>query len=635
MDFLPGARGLINYIKDNLSIIILLSAAFLAALIFVWQAVAARTYVSPAEQSAILNMLFICDTIFLTISVVIALLILYLSSLSGGSLKEISYDTYAVFIIFLIAPLVFIGCMMAYKPPGLYQYSVSVSGLLSVMSLLTAVMLVLYAIRSVQPQVRVRRLIERICQEFRQSGAAGSTASIAMQQPLVSSTTISLISLLKKLSVAGDTSVVNAAVDSMASIALGVTGRASIKDLALARSMVCDIVETGAIGAEARNPGVVCHSIDRLREITVMSRRIEISSMAFRGIGYVASACIKFGDCVRASVFDPWLARVYTTIYDSMGRREALDKAVQVVERALARKDELMPEEKSHLLFVAGHVYTRLAKADKSADKALLSISLLEQAQNTGEPGVLDRALINAEVGRAYVVLASSRNPVKSYKKALAAFEEAGKILTEALSPWDASSLEADTGNACVLLADEYYRLRRYDDALASARGAIEHYTVAARFFTPRRSKELHGKIMSDAGLAHTVISEIFLRSHELDNALKHASMAISCYNSSIGMIDREYAPEAYASMKVSIGLAYASMSEICFKEKRYEEAISACDSAIQAYNEAVKLYEGAGKEKLAADVRKRLKQASDLFNTFMMIGKGKTKSISLTEDVL
>ncbi|WP_424359938.1 hypothetical protein [Methanocella sp. MCL-LM] len=328
-------------------------------------------------------------------------------------------------------------------------------------------------------------------------------------------------------------------------------------------------------------------------------------------------------------MLDPWLAQVYAAIYDSIGKRESLDRAVKTIERALARKDELMPEEKSHVLFVAGHVYTRLAKADKSADTALLSISLLEQAQSTGEPGALDQALINAEAGRAYVVLASSRNPVKSYKKALAAFEEAGKTLTEDLSPWDAASLEADTGNASVMLADEYYRLRRYDDALVCARGAIEHYTVAAKYFTPRRSKVAHGRIMSDAGLAHTVISEIFLRSHELDAALKHVSMSISCYNSAIGMIDREYAPEAYASMKVSIGLAHASMSEICFKEKRYEEAIAACDSAIQAYNEAVKVYESAGKEKLATDVRKRLKQASDLFNTFMMIGKGKTKHMA------
>lgn len=627
MDFLPGVRRRIATIKDNMSILIILVAALFAAVIFVWQAIATRTYVSPAEQSVILNMLFLCDAIFLATSTAIAFLILYLSSQSGGDLRGTQYDTYAIFIIFLIAPLAFIGCMMAYKPPGLYNYCISISALLSGLSLLTSIMIVLYTIRSVQPQTRVRRLIAGVVREFLQSGAVESTSSIALQQPQVSSTTISLISLLKTLSIRGDTSVVKEAVDSMAATALSVTDKSGIKELAMARSMVCDIVETGAVGAETRNSGVVCHVIDRLREITVQSRRIEISAMAFRGIGYVSGACAKFGDSVRASVFDPWLAQVYAAIYDSIGKRESLDRAVKAVERALARKDELNPEERSYLLFVAGHVYTRLARVEKSADKALLSISLLEQAQNTGEPGLLDIALINAEVGRAYVVLASSRNPVKSYKKALSAFEEAGKTLTEGLSPWDAASLEADTGNASVMLADEYYRLRRYDDALVSAREAIEHYTVAARFFTPGRSKEAHGRIMSDAGLAHTVISEIFLRSHELDNALKHVSLSLSCYGSAINMIDREYAPEAYASMKVSMGLAHASMAEICFKEKRYEEAIAACDSAIQAYNEAVKMYDGAGKERLATDVRKHLKQASDLFNTFMMIGKGKTKS--------
>ncbi|WP_424359937.1 hypothetical protein [Methanocella sp. MCL-LM] len=295
MDFLPDVRGLIATIKDNLSILIILGAAFFAALIFIWQAVATRTYVSPAEQSVILNMLFLCDAIFLAISVSIAFLILYLSSLSGGDLRGTQYDTYAIFVIFMIAPLAFIGCMMAYKPPGLYNYCISISALLSGLSLLTSIAMVLYTIRSVQPQTRVRGLIAGISREFHHSGTDGSAGSIVLQQPLVSSTTIALISLLKKLSAAGDTSVVKAAVDSMMVTALSVTSTAGIKEMALARSMVCDIVETGAIGAETRNPGVVCHAIDRLKDITVQSRRLEISSMAFRGIGYVSSACAKFG----------------------------------------------------------------------------------------------------------------------------------------------------------------------------------------------------------------------------------------------------------------------------------------------------------------------------------------------------
>ena len=623
---MPDARELFSAIKDHLNVIIILFAAFIAAAIFVWQAIATRSYVSPAEQSAILHTLFVSDTLFLVISTALALLIIYISSLSGRGMKGIQYDAFAVFIIVMIVPLAFIGCMLAYKPPGLYNYCISISSLLSGLSLLASICLILYAISSVQPLARVRYLVDQINSDFHQSGLEQSTKSIALQQPLVSSATLALLNLLKMHSETGDTATVKAGINTMAALVMKATGSPDLKDMAMARSMICNIVETGALGAETQNPGVVYHTIDRLKEISIKSRRVELSSMAFRGIGYVYSACLKFRSGIRVSLLDSWLAQVYLQIYDSSSRPESLNHAVKAAERVVACKDDLAPEERSNLFFVAGQVYCRQAKVEKSSDKAMLSISMLEQALNSGESGLLDKALINAEVGSAYVILAAFRNPVKSYKKALSSFEEAGKTLTVSVSPWDAARLEADIGNASVLLADEFYRIHRYDDALASARSAIEHYSFASSFFTPARSKEVHGRIMSDAGLAHTVISEIFLRSHELNDALKHVSMALSCYTTAVRMIDREYAPDAFASMKVTMGMAQASMAEICFKEKRYEEAITACDSAIQSYNEALKLYDGAGKDRLATETRKHLKQASDLFNTFLMIGKGKIK---------
>jgi tetratricopeptide (TPR) repeat protein len=105
---------------------------------------------------------------------------------------------------------------------------------------------------------------------------------------------------------------------------------------------------------------------------------------------------------------------------------------------------------------------------------------------------------------------------------------------------------------------------------------------------------------------------------------LKQATLAIDCYSSALEAADKEKSPESYASLKVSIGIAQVDLAEICFKEKRYDEAISACDRAIACYNEALRIYEGSGKEKQAAPARKYLKEANDLFNTFMMIGSGR-----------
>jgi tetratricopeptide (TPR) repeat protein len=238
--------------------------------------------------------------------------------------------------------------------------------------------------------------------------------------------------------------------------------------------------------------------------------------------------------------------------------------------------------------------------------------------------------LIDAEIGQAYVALAPMKNPIKSYKKALALFEEAGRTLTKNVSQYDAARLQSGEGYAHSMLADEYNRARRYDDALNSARSAIERYRLAAKYFTRARSRDEHSVIMSGAGLAHTLICEVHTNSRDFDDAVKHATRAIDCYMSALESVGKERAPESYASLKVSIGVAQMDLAEVCFKEKRYDQAINACDSAIAAYNEALRIYESSGKEKLAAPARKQLKEANDLFNTFMMIGTGKTRQAEL-----
>jgi hypothetical protein len=62
-------------------------------------------------------------------------------------------------------------------------------------------------------------------------------------------------------------------------------------------------------------------------------------------------------------------------------------------------------------------------------------------------------------------------------------------------------------------------------------------------------------------------------------------------------------------------------MAEINFREQHYESAISACDSSIAAYNEALRIFEEKGMDKQATAARKHLKKANDLFNTMLRIG--------------
>jgi hypothetical protein len=73
-------------------------------------------------------------------------------------------------------------------------------------------------------------------------------------------------------------------------------------------------------------------------------------------------------------------------------------------------------------------------------------------------------------------------------------------------------------------------------------------------------------------------------------------------------------------------------MAEIHFREKRYENAITSCDSAIAAYNEALRIYDQKGKEKPAALTRKHLKKANDLFSTMMRIGVADRKPLEIEQ---
>jgi tetratricopeptide (TPR) repeat protein len=447
-------------------------------------------------------------------------------------------------------------------------------------------------------------------------------------------TSLDLFGLLKRSLESGDTGPARAALDQLTHAALESARAHDARSMAIAHGMIAHLVEAGSVAASAGSEPVVCHTIECLRDIAVDSGAEQAAMAAFRGIGYTYGECMKHPGHFRTLAMEAWLAGVYTSVYDDTGRREALDKAAAASGHALADGGALTAEERARALFASGRVLRRLAEVESSEEKALSAISRLDEAKTIGTGGPMDAALIDAEIGQAYVALAPMKNPIKSYKKALSLFEDAGKTLTPELSRYDAALLESRLGYACSMLADEYNRARRYDDSLNSARAAIEHYKSAAKFFTHVRSAKEHSVILSGAGLAHTLICEVFTNAREFDDALKHARMAIDCYTEALESVGKEHAPESYASLKVSIGVAQMDLSEICFKEKRYDEAITACDSAIAAYNEALRIYEGAGAEKKAAPARKQLKEANDLFNTFMMIGTGKSRQAEIGDVV-
>jgi tetratricopeptide (TPR) repeat protein len=301
--------------------------------------------------------------------------------------------------------------------------------------------------------------------------------------------------------------------------------------------------------------------------------------------------------------------------------------AASIAEKSTNSK-MFVTEEYDGALYVSGAVYRRLAEADDSEEHANKALTLLFEAltARTVEASPMDHACIKGEIGRAYMALAKTKNPVKSYRSAASAFEDAGRVLNVKVSPWDSALYRGKAACAYTMLADEFCRGKRYDDALQAARSALALYPEAVKFFERRSPGDLV-EVASSQGFAHTIVSEVYLRSRMFDLSLKHASLALDAYSLASDAIDADAMPERFATMRTNIGLTHVNMAEIHFREKRYESAITSCDSAIAAYNEAIRIYDERKKEKPAAVTKKHLKRANDLFNTMMRIGVADRKN--------
>ncbi|HEY3273609.1 MAG TPA: hypothetical protein VGJ92_07610 [Methanocella sp.] len=632
MNLPRGIRDRLKSLDDYFSLGAIVALSLAAAAIFLWLMYDGRGMASDAERGALLNTLLLCDAFAFTVTAVAALLCRYIASLySGDQQGVIGMEAYAFYFVVMLAPLAFICGDIAWKPAMLEGTETLIATALSAFAILGGVLFIAIHVYLFRPRERIRAILGRILEDYQEAGKTSTVSAVSIIQPVMAGPSLDLFGMLKQSLKSGDPGPARSALDAMKDAALDAVRRApDARSLAVSHGMVAHIIEAGAIAAAGGNESVVCHTIECLRDITVDSGTEQVATAAFRGIGYTYGECMKQPGRFRILAMDTWLAGIYSSIYDDTGKRESLDKAAAAADRALTDGGVLTSEERARALFASGQVLRRLAEAESSEEKALLAISRLDEARTTGTGSPLDAALIDAEIGHAYVALAPLKNPVKSYKKALALFEEAGKTLTANVSRFDAARLQSGEGYAHSMLADEYNRARRYDDALNSARFAIERYKLAAKYFTPARSRDEHSSIMAGAGLAHTLICEVYTHSRDFDDALKHATRAISCYAAALESVGKERAPESYASLKVSIGVAQMDLAEICFKERRYDEAIAACDSAIAAYNEALRIYEGEGKEKLAAPARKQLKEANDLFNTFLMIGTGKSRQAEL-----
>ncbi len=573
------------------------------------------------EKNALLSTLLICDSIIFCAAVLSVAFLWYLSSAFYGTMESRSplrSKALALCGSLILLPLIFIACDLAFRPQLFAAFDAWASAALSLLAAVSAVVLLAHMVTSLKPRTMIDDLLTDIKRDHASSGlerSIGSDSGIPAASRLEA--------LMKKLYVSGDLDPVYEALEKMKRIALAPKAPFdNQKAISLSSTAVSLIAEAGIESAKTGCYEVTWYVIDTLFDITERSAHGGISSHAFRYAGSIYMLCTSRMSEPDLSKLENKLIGSYATLFDRTGRRESLDLAAAMLDKAIMSKT-FTQDEHNNILYIAAGVYRRLAEADSSEEYASKALAILYEALTssrlTDDP--VAYAMIKIELGKAYLALGKAKGTVKSYRGAAEAFEEAGNILTAGTSPWDVASCRGKAAYAYTLMAEEYSHTKKYDEALESAKKALALYGDATKFFTPRKSAEENAMLMSNLGTTHTIVSEVFARSRMFDESLSHAQFALTAYSSVAKAASLSAIPERYATMKVSIGQTYVTMAEINFREQHYESAISACDSSIAAYNEALRIFEDKGKDKSAAATRKHLKKANDLFNTMMRIG--------------
>jgi tetratricopeptide (TPR) repeat protein len=618
------------------------SAAALALLSVISVFIIGESYMTsvtptPDQSSAILNTLLLCDVLVLCISILATVILWYLSSARYGSRKGrtmLSSGALYVYISLMILPVIFIACDLSFEPSFFAQMDVEIALALSIVSVVVLIPFSFGMLDYIRPQGMIDGLIDGLEKEFNSAGISGPVRNVALQRPVLrSGSGAGLASVIGNLCESGDNEPVLRALEQMRDISLEVKEPfQDIKSIAKAAAMVSMMAETASMAVKWGRFEIINYAVDMLRQVSEFSGHPGISSLAFRSMGAVFDLCPACMDERSLTRMETKLMEAYSLLYDRTGKHEALDMAAIMAEKAAGSK-MFVTEEYDCILYTSGGVYRRLAEADGSEEYATKALTLLYEAltARTAEASPLDHACINGEIGNAYMAMAKIKNPTKSYRSAAGAFEDVGKMLNPAISPWDSALYRGKAACSYTMLAEEYCRAKRYDEALQAARNALPLYGDVIKFFE-RRSPELYVETTSDLGLANTIIGEVYLKSRMFDLSLKHASLALDAYSSASKAIDSASMPERFAAMKNNIGLTHVTMAEIHFREKRYENAISSCDSAIAAYNEALRIYDQKGKEKPAALTRKHLKKANDLFSTMMRIGITDRKPLEIEQ---
>ncbi len=184
----------------------------------------------------------------------------------------------------------------------------------------------------------------------------------------------------------------------------------------------------------------------------------------------------------------------------------------------------------------------------------------------------VDYAMIQNNIGNAYVTMAEVEDTAQNCKKSIKAYQNALKIYTEKQFPIQYVMTQNNIGNA-------YVRLAEVEDKTQNCKKAIESYKNALKIRTVEQFPIKYAMTQNNIGAAYGRLAEV-------EDKAQNCKKAIGAHQNALKLYTEKQFPIQYASIQNNIGIAYRTLAEVEDKAQNSRRAIEACQKALQISTE-------------------------------------------------
>ena len=223
-----------------------------------------------------------------------------------------------------------------------------------------------------------------------------------------------------------------------------------------------------------------------------------------------------------------------------------------------------------------GNAYVGLSQVREREANLKQAIAFYRESLNvhTLETLPLDYAMTQNNLGCAYWYLSQVKEQETNLERAIAAYQKALAVYTPQTAPSDYAMTQNNLGNA-------YADLSKLRDRGPFLEKAISAYRKALAIFTPRSAPMEYAMVQNNLGNAYADLAQIQDREVNLRRA-------IAAYRAALRFRLPDMVPLDYAETQNNLGNAYWYLSQVREPRTNLEQAMVAYQKALTVYSREV-----------------------------------------------